>query len=133
MEAVRRWTARGWPRWVDESTPSCVAPPGARMVLSISIWGRMWAPPDSQPCTCSIHDVSSYPKIGVYEPAGMRGRAAGGWNCHAFHANSEFYADYGRYGEPPAAVILPTVALAQSHADVVLALVGHGQVGLAVG
>jgi Peptidase family M1 domain len=38
-----------------------------------------------------------FPKIGVYEPAGMRGRAAGGWNCHAFHANSEFYADYGRY------------------------------------
>ena len=27
----------------------------------------------------------------------MRGRAAGGWNCHAFHANSEFYADYGDY------------------------------------
>src|SRR5262245_5620734 len=38
-----------------------------------------------------------FPKIGVYEPAGMRGRAAGGWNCHSYHANSEFYADYGRY------------------------------------
>ena len=38
-----------------------------------------------------------FPKIGVYEPAGMRGRAAGGWNCHAFHANSEFYADFGDY------------------------------------
>jgi peptidase M1-like protein len=38
-----------------------------------------------------------FPKIGVYEPAGMRGRAKGGWNCHTFHANSEFYADYGRY------------------------------------
>ena len=38
-----------------------------------------------------------YPKIGVYEPAGLRGRAAGGWNCHAFHANSEFYADYGNF------------------------------------
>jgi hypothetical protein len=38
-----------------------------------------------------------FPKIGVYEHAGMRGRARGGWNCHAFHANSEFYADYGRY------------------------------------
>ncbi|HXM77540.1 MAG TPA: M1 family peptidase, partial [Thermoanaerobaculia bacterium] len=38
-----------------------------------------------------------FPKIGVYEPAGMRGRARGGWNCHAFHANSEFYADYGDY------------------------------------
>ena len=38
-----------------------------------------------------------FPKLGVYEPAGMRGRAAGGWNCHQFHANSEFYADFGRY------------------------------------
>ena len=36
-----------------------------------------------------------FPKLGVYEPAGMRGRAAGGWNCHQYHANSEFYADYG--------------------------------------
>ena len=38
-----------------------------------------------------------FPKLGVYEPAGMRGRAAGGWNCHQFHANSEFYADFGQY------------------------------------
>ena len=38
-----------------------------------------------------------FPKIGVYEPAGMRGRPAGGWNCHAFHAYSEFYADFGDY------------------------------------
>jgi hypothetical protein len=38
-----------------------------------------------------------FPKMGVYEPAGMRGRPAGGWNCHAFHANSEFYADFGDY------------------------------------
>src|SRR5262249_27421738 len=38
-----------------------------------------------------------FPKIGVYEPAGMRGRKTGGWNCHAFHANSEFYADYGSF------------------------------------
>ena len=38
-----------------------------------------------------------FPKLGVYEPAGMRGRPAGGWNCHAFHANSEFYADFGDY------------------------------------
>ena len=38
-----------------------------------------------------------FPKLGVYEPAGLRGRTAGGWNCHQFHANSEFYADFGRY------------------------------------
>ena len=38
-----------------------------------------------------------FPKIAVYEPAGRRGRTAGGWNCHQFHAHSEFYADFGRY------------------------------------
>jgi hypothetical protein len=38
-----------------------------------------------------------FPKLAVYEPAGVRGRAAGGWNAHQFHANSEFYADFGRY------------------------------------
>lgn len=38
-----------------------------------------------------------FPKLGVYEPAGMRGRTTGGWNCHQFHASSEFYADYGTF------------------------------------
>jgi hypothetical protein len=38
-----------------------------------------------------------YPKLGVYEPAGMRGRASSGWNCHQFHASSEFYANYGTF------------------------------------
>ncbi|MFN8258745.1 MAG: M1 family metallopeptidase [Bacteroidales bacterium] len=38
-----------------------------------------------------------FPKIGVYEPAGMRYAKKGGWNCHQFHAHSEFYSDYGVY------------------------------------
>lgn len=38
-----------------------------------------------------------FPKIGVYEPAGMRGRKTSGWNCHQYHYNSEFYADFGNY------------------------------------
>jgi len=38
-----------------------------------------------------------FPKIGVYEGAGERGRKQGGWNCHQFHANTEFYADYGAW------------------------------------
>ncbi len=36
-----------------------------------------------------------FPKIGVYEPAGERYSLNGQWNCHQFHANSEFYADFG--------------------------------------
>ena len=38
-----------------------------------------------------------FPKIGVYEPAGMRGRKTSGWNCHQYHYHSEFYADFGNY------------------------------------
>ena len=38
-----------------------------------------------------------FPKVGVYEPKGMRGKPAGGWNCHQFHSTTEFYADYGVY------------------------------------
>jgi hypothetical protein len=30
-----------------------------------------------------------YPALGVYEKEG--------WNCHQFHANTEFYSDYGSY------------------------------------
>ena len=38
-----------------------------------------------------------FPKIGVYEPEGMRYAEEGQWNCHQFHANSEFYANFGVY------------------------------------
>jgi len=38
-----------------------------------------------------------YPKPGVYEAAGERHRQTGGWNCHQFHASTEFYADFGTF------------------------------------
>ena len=38
-----------------------------------------------------------FPKIGVWETAGMRYSTKGAWNCHQFHGNSEFYADFGEY------------------------------------
>jgi hypothetical protein len=38
-----------------------------------------------------------FPKVCVYEAEGIRGRELGGWNCHQFHSNSEFYADFGAY------------------------------------
>jgi Peptidase family M1 domain len=38
-----------------------------------------------------------FPKIAVFEDAGVRGRAEAGWNAHQFHADSEFYADFGDY------------------------------------
>ncbi len=36
-----------------------------------------------------------FPKIGVFEDAGSHGRAEAGWNVHQYHANSEFFADFG--------------------------------------
>ena len=41
--------------------------------------------------------VQWYPKPGVFEPQTGDGATGAGWNCHQFHAASEFYADYGRY------------------------------------
>lgn len=38
-----------------------------------------------------------FPKLGVWETAGVRGRDEAGWNCHQFHAWGEFYANFGDY------------------------------------
>ena len=38
-----------------------------------------------------------FPKFGVYEPAGMRYAVKGGWNCHQFHSNSEFFSNHSVY------------------------------------
>ncbi len=38
-----------------------------------------------------------FPKLGVYEPAGMRFAEEGQWNCHQFHGHSEFYANFSNY------------------------------------
>ncbi len=38
-----------------------------------------------------------FPKIGVYEKKGDRYATTGQWNCHQFHSETEFFADYGVY------------------------------------
>lgn len=38
-----------------------------------------------------------FPKVGVYEPAGMRFAEEGQWNCHQYHAQGEYYSDFGVY------------------------------------
>jgi len=38
-----------------------------------------------------------FPKIGVFQDRGEAGREEPGWNCHQFHAHSEFFADFGDY------------------------------------
>ena len=38
-----------------------------------------------------------FPKVGVYEPAGTRFAIEDQWNCHQYHANGEYYSDFGTY------------------------------------
>lgn len=38
-----------------------------------------------------------FPKVGVYEPAGMRFAEKGQWNCHEYHRSTEYYSDFGVY------------------------------------
>ncbi len=38
-----------------------------------------------------------FPKFGVYEKTGMRFATKGGWNCHQFHPNSEFFSNHSVY------------------------------------
>ncbi len=62
-----------------------------------------------------------FPKIGVWETAGFRHAPMSAWNCHQFHANSEFFANFGDYR---AEITLPseykigaTGALTGTHED----------------
>jgi hypothetical protein len=54
-----------------------------------------------------------FPKIGVYED--------GHWNCHQYHLNTEFFADFGSYDVtltvPRESVVGATGVLQDSHAD----------------
>lgn len=38
-----------------------------------------------------------FPKVGVYEPSGMRYAKVGAWNCHQYHASGEYYGEFGNY------------------------------------
>jgi|CXWL01.1.fsa_nt_gi hypothetical protein len=77
--------------------PAPVAP-GAEVTLDVDFRAQL---PEVYARTGHHNDFFAvgqwFPKLGVYESAGMRGRTSGGWNCHQFHGNSEFYADYGHY------------------------------------
>jgi hypothetical protein len=41
--------------------------------------------------------VQWFPKLGVYEKAGMRYAEEDQWNCHQYHSSGEYYADFGNY------------------------------------
>ena len=41
--------------------------------------------------------VQWFPKLGVYEKAGMRYAEEDQWNCHQYHSSGEYYSDFGNY------------------------------------
>ncbi|HEX8985448.1 MAG TPA: M1 family metallopeptidase [Bryobacteraceae bacterium] len=58
-----------------------------------------------------------FPKIGVWEAAGQRHSAHGHWNCHQYHATTEFYSDYGHYDveiTAPSDFVVGATGVAQS-------------------
>ena len=74
--------------------PSAVAPGGAILLESRfttklpKAWRRTgWVPVNGVFC------MHWFPKLGVLEDVGGQAR----WNCHQFHGNTEFFADYSRY------------------------------------
>ncbi len=61
-----------------------------------------------------------FPKLGVYEPKGLRYATKGQWNCHQFHANSEFYANFSVYNVNitlPNNYVVGSVGLLQSEKE----------------
>lgn len=61
-----------------------------------------------------------FPKFGVYEANGMRYATKGAWNCHQFHANSEFFSNHSLYTVRitlPAEFVVGTGGLLMNESD----------------
>lgn len=77
--------------------PAAVAP-GASTVLDISFLTQLPRVVARTGYFGSFHLVGQwFPKIAVLELPGERGATAPRWNAHEFHAESEFYADFGSF------------------------------------
>jgi hypothetical protein len=65
--------------------------PGATVTVTIDFTARLPEPPVARTgCKGEFCFAGQwFPKVGVFED--------GKWNCHQFHASSEFYADFGVY------------------------------------
>ena len=66
-------------------------PPGASLKIETSFEAQLPKIIARTGYVGDFHLVGQwFPKLGVFE-------GSDGWNCHQFHANSEFYADFGGY------------------------------------
>jgi hypothetical protein len=72
--------------------------PGARITLDIEFTARLPRVFARSGYWGQFAMVAQwFPKIGVWEKVGARRVEKAGWNCHQYHANSEYYADFGVY------------------------------------
>ncbi len=73
-------------------------PPGGAVILHVEFEARLPRVVARTGWAGDFHLVGQwFPKPGVFEDAGVRGREEAGWNCHQFHASSEFYADFATW------------------------------------
>jgi len=73
-------------------------PPGGALIVHLSFEAQLPRVVARTGWAGDFHLVGQwFPKLGVFEDAGMRGRKKAAWNCHQFHASSEFYADFASW------------------------------------
>ena len=72
--------------------------PGKEVVLEIEFEAHLPKAVARTGYGGDFHMVAQwFPKFGVWQDVGEGGSTTAGWNCHAFHASTEFFADYGVY------------------------------------
>jgi hypothetical protein len=90
-KAALAQTFPGEDRTVMRVTLPQPVPPGGETVFEIVFESQLPGVFARSGFDGDFHMVGQwFPKLGVYQ----EGR---GWNCHAYHANSEFFADFGVY------------------------------------
>jgi hypothetical protein len=73
-------------------------PPGGTTTLDLAFFDQLPRVTERTGWWGSFHLAGQwYPKIGVLELPGERGATRPRWNCHEFHLEGEFYADFGAY------------------------------------
>jgi len=91
---------------ISVALPEAV-PPGETITVEIDFESKLpeviartgWKKKDNDSLFVLV--AQWFPKLGVYEVPGQRyvpaSASSGSWSTHQFHANSEFYADFGSY------------------------------------
>jgi len=75
-----------------------IVKPGDTVFLNITFESKLPSQIRRTGYTDDFYFVAQwFPKFGVYESAGMRYAAKGGWNCHQFHSTSEFFSNHSVY------------------------------------